>query len=147
MSIFFTTIHLRTDTPARRDLLDRTAPPEVPVDLRYTRLPEGFTLVGADDAKLLDFMGRTPVLIEGRRVWSREVHAENGHWTLYWSTPRSGWAARSTWSDSPVPSPGRFARWDTSCQHPNLWTTERSSTYRVSECPDCGFRSSHDSGD
>ena len=130
------------DNPGVRRLVSMTAPPEVPVDLRYAYLPEGFTEVEATDAKLLDFMGRPPSLVETRRCGPR------GHWTLYWGFDgRSGWAVASTWSDSPVPRAKRFARWDTGCQHPGLSWTEQSSTYRVARCPDCGYVASHDSGD
>lgn len=130
------------DSPGIRRLVDTTAPPEVPVELRYAYLPEGFVEVDASDAKLLDLMGRPPSLVETRRCGPR------GHWTLYWDfNGRSGWAVASTWNDSPVPPGKRFARWDTGCQHPRLRWAEHSSTYRTARCPDCGFTSSHDSGD
>lgn len=130
------------DSPGIRRLVDMTAPPEVPVELRYAYLPEGFTEVDATDAKLLDLMGRPPSLVEHRMC------GERGHWIMYWAfNGRSGWAVSATWGDSPVPVGKRFARWDTGCQHPRMTSTEQSSTYRTARCPDCGHTSSHDSGD
>lgn len=139
--------------PAASDvkLVERTAP--VGLDKPRNRpgiFPQVWELIGPDSAPgrradLAASQGRMPLLIEQRGNY------DMGYWTLYWTTDRGGWAARMSRTgiaDPPGPRHALFKRVDSSrCAHPNLWTTEHSSTYRVSECPDCGLRSSHDSGD
>jgi hypothetical protein len=139
--------------PAASDakLVERTAP--VGLDKPRNRpgiMPQVMTLIDETStpgqrADLTYAQGMIPMLVEQRGTY------DTGYWTLYWTTDRGGWAARTSRPcivDRPGAQYALFKRVDTSrCEHPNLWTTEHSSTYRTSECPDCGFRSSHDSGD
>lgn len=129
-------------------LVDRTAPPGLKTPRnRVSRFPEVWELVGPDgrQAQLAYLQGKLPMLIEHRGNF------DMGHWTLYWTSDHGGWAARTPRPgvmDPPGPCLALFKRVDASrCTHPRMAWTEHGSTYRTAECPDCGARDSHDSGD
>lgn len=124
--------------------LEATAPPGVRSGSRRSAVPH-LRYVEAGHRDLVYLQGRMPYLIEYRGNY------DMGHWTLYWTSARGGWAVRCTIPGTPPAQVGspQFALFNRvhDCQHPNLKWTEQSSTYRTAYCDDCGYTTSHDSGD
>lgn len=124
--------------------LESTATPGVLPRNRRSAVPH-LRYVEPGNRDLVFSQGRVPYMIEYRGNY------DMGHWTLYWTSQRGGWAVRCTVDGTPTAPAGspQFALFSRvhDCKHPNMTCTEHSSTYRTTSCPDCGYSSSHDSGD
>ena len=125
-------------------VLELTNPPGVLPRNRRSAVPK-LRYVEAGHRDLVFCQGRMPYMIENRGNY------DMGHWTLYWTSARGGWAVRCTIDGTPSAPAGSpqfalFNRVD-DCKHPNIKWTEHSSTYRTARCADCGYTASHDSGD